>query len=114
MIEISRIERCMRKNSRFLPKVFSDIEIVEFLKKSKYVQSVAASFCAKEAFAKAVGVGIFKLCLKEVEVLHENSGKPYINLSGNTKKKFKNLEISVSLSHTKNYACAVVVCTEKM
>ncbi len=113
IVEIPRIQKCI-KNPRFLFKIFSETEILNFSKKRKHVQSVASSFCAKEAFSKAVGLGIFKLCLREIEILHKNSGEPYINLLGNTKEKFKKLEISVSLSHTSSYACAIVVCTEKM
>ena len=114
IIEISRIKKSIQ-NPRFIDKIFSEEEQKELLlKKNKRnkIESIAARFCAKEAFAKAIGTGIFNINLREVEILHESTGKSYIKLTGNLYKKYKNSEISVSLSHEKTYACAIVICTE--
>lgn len=110
MVEIQRIRKLIVKKS-FMKKVFSDLELEDLKKRKFSPQSVAAGFCAKEAFLKAVGLGIRGIGLHEVKLLHNEFGKPYINLDRNIKEKFKNsnLEFSVSLTHTKNYACAVVV-----
>ncbi len=114
MIEIPRIKNSMiRKN--FIKKVFSDLEIKDLEIRKFNPQSVAAGFCAKEAFLKAVGLGILGIKLHEVQLLHNEVGQPYIVLEGNLKEKFKSSEwqFSVSLTHTKHYACAVVIgCNE--
>ncbi len=73
--------------------------------------SVAASFCAKEAFSKAIGTGIKGFNLKDVELLRNEKGMPYFKFSGNALKivNDKNLRFSVSITHTKEYASAAVV-----
>lgn len=114
MIEISRIKKSIKK-PRFLKFIFSKEEI-DFLKKIKFnVQSISAAFCAKEAFAKAMGSGFRGFSFRDINIFHDDLGKPYISLSGNAEKLFSSniLEISLSLTHTKNYACAVVVCINK-
>ena len=48
----------------------------------------------------------------EVEVAHDNKGKPELILNGDTKREISNLaivKISVSLSHLKTIAAAVVI-----
>ena len=110
MVEISRIEKSMKRPG-FLKFVFSEEEMFYFEKKNFPCQSIAAAFCAKEAFSKAVGTGVRGFKLKEVELLHNDLGAPYISLKGNAKKLFSGItNISVSLTHTKNYASAVVLC----
>ena len=110
MVEISRIKKSMARKS-FIKKVFSDLEIKDLEIRKFNPQSVAAGFCAKEAFLKAVGLGILGIKLHEVQLIHNEVGQPYIVLGGELKEKFKNSEwqFSVSLTHTKNYACAVVI-----
>ena len=74
----------------------------------------AKRFAAKEAFSKALGTGISNgINFNEIIILNEKSGKPYINIIGQTKKiinkklKKKN-KISLSLSDEKEYAVAFV------
>ena len=114
MVEISRIKNSMQ-NKRFLKFILGDEEYSQLEKKNFPVQSVAANFCAKEAFSKAVGTGIRGFGIKNVQILRDELGKPYIFLTGNAIKtaKDKNSDFSVSLTHTKTYACAVVVCFNK-
>ena len=114
MIEIHRIERSI-KNRKFLKSFFSTEEIKEFEKRKFKVDSIAAAFCAKEAFSKAMGTGLRGFSLKDVQLLHNSLGMPYILLDGNAKELFSSLidEMSVSLTHTESYACAAVVCMKK-
>lgn len=111
IIEISRIEDSM-KNPRFLEKNFTDAENDYFRNKKMSPQSVAVSFAAKEAFSKALGTGISGFCYKDVEILHKDSGAPYINLYNNAKEMLGTGKIYVSLSHSQQYATAVVVIEE--
>ena len=111
IIEVSRIENSM-KNPRFLEKNFTDAENEYFLKKGLNPQSVAACFAAKEAFSKAIGTGISGFSLKDIEVLHNECGAPYIMVYENAKKALSNGKIHLSLSHSKEYATAMVVIEE--
>ena len=111
MIEISRIKKSMQSEG-FIKRFFGEEEIKELESKNFVAQSVAANFCAKEAFSKAIGTGIRNFKLKEVEILRNELGKPYIKLTGNALKisQDKNFRFDVSLTHTKEYASAVVLC----
>ena len=114
LIETSRIKKSMQ-NPRFLTKVFNNLEIEKLKEKNFNVQSISARFCAKEAFSKAVGLGFRKFTFRDVQILQDELGKPYIMLEGKAKDLFNNsnYEFSVSLTHTKSYASAVVICNDK-
>lgn len=114
LVEISRIQRSI-KNPRFCRNVFGQEEYVFLQSRGFSAQSAAASFCAKEAFAKALGTGVRGFRLSEVELLRNHLGKPYLKLSGNAEKiaREKNLYFSVSVTHTKMYAAAVVIAAEE-
>ena len=111
IIEISRIQNSM-KNPRFLEKNFTLKENEYFIKKKMHPESVAVAFCAKEAFSKALGTGISGFSHKDIEILHNESGAPYINLHNTLKELYSDKNIHLSLSHSKNYATAVVVVEE--
>lgn len=113
-VEISRIKKSAR-NPRFIKKVYGQNELAELAERGMPAQSMAACFCAKEAFSKALGTGIRGFKLSEVELLHEKNGKPCIKLSGNAKKLAnsicQDLEncIKVSVTHTKELASVIVI-----
>ncbi len=110
LVEIDRIKKSI-KSPKFLSRVFSSQELKYFVSKSFNPSTIAANFCAKEAFSKALGTGIRGFSLNEVSVLRDGAGAPYILLSGKAKEAVKNrgLKLSVSLTHSKSYATAVVI-----
>ena len=115
VVEIRRIEKSIR-NRRFCSRVLGKTEYAQLEMRGFPVQSVAASFCAKEAFSKALGTGIRGFALTEVELLREENGRPRLHLTGNAAKlaAARGLaEFSVSVTHTKEYAAAVVVGEER-
>ena len=110
MIEIPRIKKCM-KNKNFLKYILGEDEYRQLENRNFPAQSVAANFCVKEAFAKAVGKGMFYLGIKNIQALRDSFGRPYIKISGKAKEvaDMTSLRFSVSITHTKEYASAVVV-----
>ena len=108
IVEISRLAKAI-ENSRFLIRYFTEAENEYFLLKNNNPQTVAASFAAKEAFSKALGTGFRGFALKDVEVLRDKSGKPYINVYNNAKRLADGGKIHLSLSHSHKYATAFVV-----
>jgi holo-[acyl-carrier protein] synthase len=115
IVEIDRVKMVIGKRGQaFIRKVFTrrEIEYCERKKIGKY-HSYSARFAAKEALAKALGTGIGKGAgLKDIEILNDESGKPYVVLSGKFQECFKSLNgksISLSMSHCKNYAIAHVI-----
>jgi holo-[acyl-carrier protein] synthase len=110
--EVDRFDR-LKENDDFIKKIFSEEEINYCHPKKNSSQYYAVRFAAKEAFLKAIGIGIGKgIHLKEIEVNKDDFGKPFIILHGETKQTFEKMNagsIHLSLSHEKNNAVAFVV-----
>lgn len=107
-VDIERIKKSMKKQN-FLTKMLGAEEYTYYEKKGFPPESIAAAFCAKEAFSKAMGTGIRGFSLSEVEVLHDALGKPYYKFSGKAKQLVdaKHLRFSLSVTHTDTTAFAV-------
>ncbi|MFQ5786825.1 MAG: holo-ACP synthase, partial [Thermodesulfobacteriota bacterium] len=109
VVQIIRIERLIKKwGSKFTKRVFSQNEIKYSETHLKSEQHFAANFAVKESFVKALGTG-FKsdLRIRDIEVLRDKVGKPYINLFGKAKQKIAELGINrihTSISHEGEYS----------
>ena len=112
--EISRIEKSVQSEN-FMKRVFSEAESALFSLKSNPYPSMAGNWAAKEAFSKALGTGVRGFSLNEVSILRDELGAPYIQLEGKALEiaAARNLEFSVSISHTGDLAEAVVIAYEK-
>ncbi|MCX7615505.1 MAG: holo-ACP synthase [Clostridiales bacterium] len=112
IVECARFERLITKQS-FMNRVFSERELQYISGKGKLkYQSAAGIFCAKEAFLKACNTGILSLPLKEIEVDHDENGKPYIHLLNFCKEKYFGLKFELSISHCASYAVATVIAVK--
>ncbi len=112
IIEIDRIKDAI-KSDTFIKKIFTEkeIEYCESKKDPARIQSYAARFAAKEAIFKAISKVLlldYGMEWKSIEILKEETGRPYVNLKIDSPKK-QNLKIDVSLSHIKDYAVATAV-----
>lgn len=108
LLEIKRMKHSL-ENPRFLCRVFGEQERRELEARRTPLQSAAACFCAKEAFSKVLGTGVRGFSLTEVELLHRENGAPYLSLSGRARQLAVGLSFSVSITHSDEYALAVVV-----
>ncbi len=110
LVEIERVRKGCN-NSRFVERVYSKAEQELFLGEKPRFASLAGNWAAKEAFSKALGTGVRDFALTEVEILRDELGAPYIRLSGRAKAaaECKGLCFSVSITHTKELAEAVVI-----
>jgi holo-[acyl-carrier protein] synthase len=110
IIEISRIAGAIEEHGEsFLRRIFTDQEIACYREK---IPSLAARFAAKEALMKALGHGLFAISFRDVEVLSSPEGEPTISLSGKAKHRATEIgvkELSLSLSHCREYAIATVL-----
>ena len=114
VIEIARIAQSIdRFGDRFLDRVFTPREIAYCRRKKNAAESFAARFAAKEAGAKALGTGISQgVSWLEMEVNRESGGRPTLQLTGRAAQRAGRLGIagiSLSLTHGKDIALAVVV-----
>ena len=94
---------------RFLDRVYTSDEIAYCRGRPP---NLAVRFAAKEAMMKALGTGIRGVGWKDIEVVRHKSGAPAIRLHGRGQNQAQLLgveEISVSLSHSIEYAVAFVV-----
>ncbi|MHB0876486.1 MAG: holo-ACP synthase [Anaerolineae bacterium] len=112
LVEVRRIEAAWQRwGDRFLSRIYSDAE--QAASRGR-VSSLAGRFAAKEATAKALGVGIGPIDWREVEVLSGDLGQPQLQLHGRALALSRQLgvhEWAVSLSDTAEHAIAVVVLT---
>ena len=117
IIDINRIRRVINKyGHKFKKRCFSISEIERSEKRSNSAESYAKRYAAKEACAKALGTGLARgVFWKDIEVVNNQYGKPFIKLHGKAKEIFKNMnkntniKIEVSLSDEKKYGIANVI-----
>ncbi len=107
IIEIKRIENAIEHwGDSFLNRVYTNVEIRLYRDK---LPSLAARFAAKEATVKALGSNEF--IYHDIEVIAGTGQRPEIRLYGRAKSIAAELNITdlaVSLSHSRDYAVAVV------
>ncbi|MFT6077146.1 MAG: holo-[acyl-carrier protein] synthase [Myxococcota bacterium] len=123
IVEISRIKDSIERfGEKFVERVFTKGEILNAEKKANQnikISYYAKRFAAKEAFSKAIGLGIGRgINFTDIEIINDEKGKPKIKLASNAKSflqnnlKQHNFKIDVSLSDTKDLAEAFVVVSE--
>lgn len=110
LIEIERFEKIDPAiRERFIHRVLTESEILE-VKGSN--ASLAGKFAAKEAVVKAAGCGIGLISFHDMEILHDENGRPILTLKNGAEKIISDLglkEWSVSISHSQRYAVATAV-----
>ena len=110
IIEIPRIKQTFaRYGERFLKRVFTPDEIAYCRGRAP---NLAGRFAAKEATMKALGTGVRGVNWKDIEVIRAESGAPSVKLHGRAKARAERLqvvEISLSISHSREFAVAFVV-----
>ena len=104
--DIEKISRFLGKtrenDGKFLNRLFSSAELDYCFSKTKPEESLCARFCAKEAYIKAKGAQ--DVPFNEIEILAKDSKKPALYIKG------IKIDGDVSISHTDEYAMAVVLC----
>jgi holo-[acyl-carrier protein] synthase len=111
-VEISRFRRALERYPGILERLFSETEREDLSARIDPVPGLAARFAAKEATMKALGVGIGRFAMRDVEIVLADSGAPDIRATGRARERARSLGVSafhVSLTHTASFAQAVVV-----
>lgn len=103
LIEIKRIGK-VNKVHRLAKRILSDDELEKYMKisnETRQLEFLAGRFAVKEAYSKALGSGIGgTVAFKEINCLNDSRGKPSIVNDGRA---------HVSISHSEDYAVAMVV-----
>ena len=97
-VEKDRVSKIFSKyGERFQNKILSSNEkkeIIMKLSKLSKIRYLSTNFAGKEALSKVLGLGFSEgVSLKEIEILRNPKGKPYINLLGKTKIIAKDLSL---------------------
>jgi holo-[acyl-carrier protein] synthase len=115
IIFVPRVERAVKEfGDRFLARIYTPMERLYCRER---IPELAVRFAAKEAVAKALGVGMRILARDgihwlEAEIVGDMRGKPMVRLHGAAALRANDLglkEWTVSLSHEREYAVAFVV-----
>jgi holo-[acyl-carrier protein] synthase len=112
IIDIKRIKRLIEEyGERFFKRILTEKEIEYCKSFSKPELHFAGRFASKEAYSKSIGTGISKsFKWKDIEILNDEKGKPYIVHKSDS--EFSKNKYYISISHTDDYACAVVTREE--
>ena len=116
--DVRRIRASLeRHGERFAKKILSDGELITWHERSarwpdRGVSYLATRFSAKEAFSKAIGMGMrMPMTWRSCEIAKLASGKPCIVLHGELKEWFEARKLSayVSVTDETDYAASFVV-----
>lgn len=106
IVEVSRFKNL---KERFIERCYTEQEIQTAQGR---VAFLAANFSVKESVSKAFGTGVRGFGIKDIEVLRDDLGKPYVVLHGKAEKLAQDLgivRIFVSISDTKDLVITMAV-----
>ncbi|MHC4060513.1 MAG: holo-ACP synthase [Planctomycetota bacterium] len=114
LVDRPRIEQMLeRHGERFLNRVFTPKEQAYAEANKNGVEKLAGRFAAKEAILKLMGTGWRgKIAWTDIEVVNNAAGQPEVTLGGEVEQLADKLgikHISVSITHTANFAIASAV-----
>lgn len=114
IIEVQRIKQAyLRHGERFVHRILT-LEEREQCRKDELIPFIAKRFAAKEAFAKALGLGISSfMSWQAISILRSEKGSPKVVIHSTALNqqlmKMAVENIHVSLSDEKRYAIAFVI-----
>ena len=113
LVRVARMqENINRYGDKFARRVLTRHEFDEYRVHQQPAHFIARRFAAKEATAKALGIGFSNgLSLRHIGIRHDDLGKPYIEYSGKGKELCRQYGISdshLSIADESDYAIAFV------
>lgn len=111
-VDIDRLRRALGRRPRLAQRLFTEAERAYAMRAADPGPRLAARFAAKEAVAKALGVGIGAVSWRDVEVVRADGGAPSLTLAGRAAALAHERGVGhwhLSLSHTDSLAVASVV-----
>lgn len=117
IVEIKRIQQMTDQyGDKFAQRILSPKELNIYHVHAQPVQYLAKRFAAKEAAAKALGIGIAQgLSFHQFSIMNDVLGKPCIGLSGQAEQLVsrEGLQLHISLSDEKEHAVAFVIAEKQ-
>jgi holo-[acyl-carrier protein] synthase len=121
IVQISRVEAALARNGdRFAEKILGPEELVKYhARRAKNevrgLRFLATRFSAKEAFSKAIGLGMrMPMTWRSAQMLNAPGGKPTIVCSGVLEEFMQKNRLSaqVTISDEADYGVAFVIVTQ--
>lgn len=118
IIQIGRIESAFRRHGlRFCERILGPQELEKYQRRCaqsdvRGLRFLATRFAAKEAFSKAIGLGMrMPMTWRAMQTLNLSSGKPAVETSGALRDFMHEhrLRAQVSISDEVEYAVAFVI-----
>jgi holo-[acyl-carrier protein] synthase len=112
LVEVARFRLALHRRAGLAERLFSDAERAYAARFKDPAKSLAARFGAKEAVMKAMGVGLWKFALRDVEVVRLPSGEPTVALYEKAAQLASDRgvrEWRLTLTHTDSMAMAVAL-----
>ena len=113
IFDMSRMEPLIGDLSDpFFKATFTEAEIQKSLEKSDKLKYLCERFSAKEATIKCLYTDLEGVSLKDMEVLNDDYGRPFVNINGALKGKIAELgikSIHISISQEGNLVIAMAI-----
>ena len=112
LVEVARFRLALERRPTIAERLFSDAERAYSYRFKDPTKHLAARFGAKEAVMKAMGVGLWKFALRDVEVLKLRSGQPILALHDKAAAMAAERGVAewrLTLTHTDTMAQAIAV-----
>ncbi|MFA5883532.1 MAG: holo-ACP synthase [Acidimicrobiia bacterium] len=112
LVEVARFRLALDRRPALAERLFSDDERAYAYRFKDPTKSLAARFGAKEAVMKAMGVGLWKFAMRDVEVVKLRSGEPTLALYDKAAELAAERgvrEWRLTLTHTDSMAMAVAL-----
>ena len=114
LVDRPRIKQMVQRHGqRFLNRVYTPKEQQYAESHRDKIEKLAGRFAAKEAVLKLMGTGwIGKIAWTDIEVINNSAGQPEVTITGEVQRIAKKLgitQISVSITHTANFAIASAI-----
>jgi len=114
IIKIERMTALFERHGKaFVNRIFTEDERTEAATRSNPIEYYAGRWAAKEAVSKALHCGIGKNCSwQDMNIQNTPEGNPRLALSGSATKKADEINAKsfhITISHEREYACAMVI-----
>jgi holo-[acyl-carrier protein] synthase len=112
LVELDRFRLALQRTPRLAERLFSDAERAYAARQQDPTERLAVRFAAKEAVMKAMGVGLWKFPMRDIEVIRAESGAPAVRLHGEALRVAESRGVTqwrLTMTHTDRVAQAIAV-----
>lgn len=111
IIEVQRVNKAAQEPA-FLKRVFTRQEQKYFERHNHRADTIAGTFAAKEAVAKALATGFDGVGMQDIEITRDELGAPHVLLQNGALRRMQDIggrSMHISISHIKEFAIAQAI-----